>query len=196
MRKEPVFTAAETPPPQRERAATCHRRKDAAALAALVLVAGAILANALVLQSGTHPAPFFTGRQGKERPATRDVTGTTLSVLPRPRPAQAVKAETARVETVKAETVAIRQPPRPVPPLAVAKSEPVRDASYPPAKIAAVQQALAEFGYGQIKATGTIDADTRQAIEQFERHHKLPITGQVSERLTRELSTMVGRSLE
>lgn len=188
--------AAEEAVPRRERGVPRHRRKDAVALAALVIVVGAILANALFLQSGTHPAPFFSSGSAKDGPATRDLTATTLSVLPRPRPAQAAKPEVARVETVKAETIAIRQPPRPVPPSAVAKPEPAREVSPPSAKIAAVQQALAEFGYGQISATGTVDAPTREAIEQFERHHKLPVTGQISERLTRALSTMVGRSLE
>src|SRR5258707_1063 len=58
------------------------------------------------------------------------------------------------------------------------------------------QGAVADYGYGQIKATGIIDGDTRAAIEQFERERKLPITGQASDRVVRELAAMTGRPLE
>ena len=53
-----------------------------------------------------------------------------------------------------------------------------------------------DFGYGQIKPTGNFDAATRAAIEKFERDRKLPVTGQISDRFVRELSTMTGRPLE
>ena len=56
------------------------------------------------------------------------------------------------------------------------------------ARVAAVQRALTEYGYGQLKATGTIGADTQAAIQKFERERKLPVTGQVSDRLVRELA--------
>jgi peptidoglycan hydrolase-like protein with peptidoglycan-binding domain len=65
----------------------------------------------------------------------------------------------------------------------------------PSNRTAAVQRALAEFGYGQIKPTGTIGPETRAAIEKFERERRLPVTGQISERLTRELSIMKGGPL-
>ena len=60
----------------------------------------------------------------------------------------------------------------------------------------AIQRALADFGYGQIKPTGVYDADTRAAIEKFERDRKLPVTGQISDRCVRELAAMTGRPLE
>jgi len=63
-------------------------------------------------------------------------------------------------------------------------------------RVLAVQRALAEYGYGQIKPTGTLDADTKGAIERFEREHRLPITGQLTERVTRELASVTGRPLE
>jgi peptidoglycan hydrolase-like protein with peptidoglycan-binding domain len=59
-----------------------------------------------------------------------------------------------------------------------------------------VQRVLAEFGYGQIKATGVVDPDTRQAIEAFERQHKLPITGAVSDRLTKTMTAMTGQAFD
>jgi peptidoglycan hydrolase-like protein with peptidoglycan-binding domain len=63
-------------------------------------------------------------------------------------------------------------------------------------RVVAVQRALAEYGYGQIKPSGVIDAETKAAIEKFERERKLPITGQVSDRVARELAALTGRPLE
>jgi hypothetical protein len=62
-----------------------------------------------------------------------------------------------------------------------------------PARVIAVHS---EFGYGQIKPSGTLDPDTKHAIATFERQRNLPITGQLSEQLTRELSAATGRALE
>lgn len=63
-------------------------------------------------------------------------------------------------------------------------------------RVIALQRALAEYGYGQIKPSGIIDVDTRAAIEKFERERRLPITGQPSDRVVRELAAMTGRPLE
>jgi peptidoglycan hydrolase-like protein with peptidoglycan-binding domain len=63
-------------------------------------------------------------------------------------------------------------------------------------RVIALQRALAEFGYGQIKSSGIVDADTQRAIERFEREHKLPVTGQLSDRVVRELAAVTGRPLE
>jgi peptidoglycan hydrolase-like protein with peptidoglycan-binding domain len=75
-------------------------------------------------------------------------------------------------------------------------SDPIAALLSPNRRIVAVQRALADYGYGQIKPTGTYDPETRTAIERFERERKLPVTGQVSDRLTRELTAMTGRPLE
>ena len=53
--------------------------------------------------------------------------------------------------------------------------------------MAAVQRALTEYGYGQLKPTGTVGADTQAAIQKFERERRIPVTGQMSDRLVREL---------
>ena len=84
---------------------------------------------------------------------------------------------------------------------AAARPAPVRGDSViertPPSKrVIALQRALAEYGYGQIKPSGTVDPDTQAAIEKFERERKLPITGQASDRVVRELAAMTGRPLE
>jgi len=69
----------------------------------------------------------------------------------------------------------------------------------PPAasrRVAAVQRALTEYGYGQLKPTGTVGSDTHAAIQKFERERKIPVTGQISDRLVRELIAMIGRPIE
>ena len=63
-------------------------------------------------------------------------------------------------------------------------------------RVIALQRALALYGYGQIKPTGIVDAETRAAIERFERERKLPVTGQPSERVARELAGLTGRPLD
>jgi peptidoglycan hydrolase-like protein with peptidoglycan-binding domain len=63
-------------------------------------------------------------------------------------------------------------------------------------RVMAVQRALADFGYGQLKLTGVADAETRVAIEKFERDRRSPITGQITDRLMRDLAAMTGRPLE
>jgi peptidoglycan hydrolase-like protein with peptidoglycan-binding domain len=75
------------------------------------------------------------------------------------------------------------------------RAEPTPTAS-PPGRVLAVQRALAEFGYGQIKTTGVFDPTTKSAIEKFERERKLPVSGKLSDRLMKELAAVTGRPLE
>jgi peptidoglycan hydrolase-like protein with peptidoglycan-binding domain len=76
------------------------------------------------------------------------------------------------------------------------RNDPIADLIAPSKRILAIQRALSDFGYGQIKASGAYDPETRTAIEKFERDHKLPVTGQISDRFVRELAAMTGRPLE
>ena len=75
-------------------------------------------------------------------------------------------------------------------------SDPIAKLIAPSKKVMAVQRALADFGYGQIKPTGVFDPDTGAAVEKFERDHRMPVTGQISDRFVRELAAMSGRPLE
>jgi peptidoglycan hydrolase-like protein with peptidoglycan-binding domain len=85
------------------------------------------------------------------------------------------------------------RPPAPIPP---AKPDPIGDLIAPSKQVVAVQRALSEFGYGQIKPTGIVDPETQSAIQKFERERKLPVTGQLSHRVVRELAAITGRPLE
>jgi peptidoglycan hydrolase-like protein with peptidoglycan-binding domain len=77
-----------------------------------------------------------------------------------------------------------------------ARAEAAVERPAPSKRVIALQRALAEYGYGQIRPSGIIDAETQAAIEKFERERKLPITGQASDRVVRELAAMTGRPLE
>ena len=81
-------------------------------------------------------------------------------------------------------------------PSAPVRSEPAVERPAPSRRVIALQRALAEYGYGQIKPTGIVDAGTQAAIERFERERRLPVTGQPSDRLARELAVLTGRPLE
>jgi len=76
------------------------------------------------------------------------------------------------------------------------RNDPIAELIAPSKRVLAIQRALADFGYGQIKPTGVYDQDTRMAIEKFERDHRLPVTGQISDQVVRELAAMTGRLLE
>lgn len=88
---------------------------------------------------------------------------------------------------LKREAAAPKPTPRP---------DPIADLIAPSARVTAVQRALNDFGYGPVKATGQYGAETITAIQKFERDRKLPVTGQISPRLIRELSALTGRPLE
>jgi hypothetical protein len=161
--------------------------------------AAAILINAMALQSGPHPAPLFLGKAAK---AAAEPTGSVVTILPRPRPPEleAARAAAATNARAKAEPsdAALKSPMAPpgrMNAAGIKRTNSIPEPAAAPKQLAAVQRALADFGYGQIKPNGVVDAETRAAIEKFERERKLPVTGQVSERVVRELAAMTGRAL-
>jgi hypothetical protein len=81
----------------------------------------------------------------------------------------------------------VMRPPAPIP--APAQTAGAR-------RVAAVQRALTQYGYGQLKPTGAVGADTQAAISKFEHARKLPVTGQMSDRLVRELTAMTGHPID
>lgn len=91
--------------------------------------------------------------------------------------------------------------PAPTTPVASAALPAPVTPSAPPApapsrQLVAVQRVLGDFGYGQVRPNGVFDPETRAAIERFEKSRNMPVTGQLSDRLVRELGAMSGRPLE
>jgi hypothetical protein len=144
-----------------------HRPVDCVAILSATAATILITVNAVFLQSGARQAPFVAN------PAPPMVTGAA-----RPKPAEQAAA-------------------KPMPQAIPARSDdPIAELIGPSPRILAVQRVLSEFGYGQIKPSGILDDATSSAIEIFEREHKLPITGRVSDRLVSDLSAMVGRPVQ
>jgi peptidoglycan hydrolase-like protein with peptidoglycan-binding domain len=66
----------------------------------------------------------------------------------------------------------------------------------PSTKVLAVQRVLARLGYGPVKYNGVSDAATKNAIERFERDRGLTKTGEIGDRLFKELATVTGAPVE
>lgn len=213
----PRKTSADEKMPRRRRAAAAamddeegrglvlrvllHSPKDALAAFVAFGACSMIVANALFLQKEPHPAPMF-GHAVAPRTAFM-----APSPLPRPRPPQADAArseprlpDSGRVERRTADPLAnqmnattgalprahVPRPPAPIPHQRISESR----------RVAAVQRVLSEYGYGQLRPTGIVDPDTRAAIRRFEERRRMPVTGQISARLVRELSAMIGHPIE
>jgi hypothetical protein len=197
-----------------------HSPKDM--LAGLLAAAAvcAILANALFLQAGRHPSPMFSSVVTLPAPQA-----AVVSPLPRPRPVElsseppeirpveARGADPKHVEIKSADPRGDSKKPDSKNPDLVVKSTGAptaapANAARPPApipdtaqsagarRVAAVQRALTQYGYGQLKATGAVGSDTQAAITKFERDRKLPVTGQMSDRLVKELTAMIGHPID
>jgi peptidoglycan hydrolase-like protein with peptidoglycan-binding domain len=81
-------------------------------------------------------------------------------------------------------------------PMPRTRPDPIGDLIAPTPRVIAVQRALNDFGYGPVKATGVYGPETIAAIQKLERDRKLPVTGQISPRVLKELSALTGKSIE
>ena len=147
-----------------------------------------IIVNALFLQSGARSAPFLA------TPAPPPVADLQPKAVPQGtlKPADMAPTHTAALPPRLQQAAAV---PSPVP-LPPRRNDPIADLIGPSQRIQAVQRVLSEYGYGQLKSSGLPDDATSQAIEKFEREHKLPISGRISDKLVRELAAMTGRPIE
>lgn len=164
----------------------------------------AIVANAM-MQNGPHPAPFFRPPVEVLRPAP----------LPPSRPVELSGRDTAQAAdpTQAAGSRGVRATtpgnivPQPTPrdpiadvlkagtnPAPAASSTPVPDAGRiePNRAVINAQRALNKLNYGPMKPDGLLGPGTKQAIERFERDHRLPVTGELAPRTLRELASASG----
>lgn len=63
-------------------------------------------------------------------------------------------------------------------------------------RVLALQRTLARLGYGPVRLTGTYGADTKAAIERFERDWMMPITGLMSETVFSKVAAVNGAPIE
>jgi peptidoglycan hydrolase-like protein with peptidoglycan-binding domain len=147
-----------------------RRPIDSIAIIAAVATAFVIVVNAIFLQSSTHAPPFFDAKSSTAKTDSLKplVTGTPARPIAAPAPQ----------------------------PVAARRNDAITELIGPSSRIAAVQRALAEYGYGPVKASGILDDATSAAIAKFERDHNLPNSGRVSDRLVKELTAMVGHPID
>jgi hypothetical protein len=178
--------------------------KDMVAGAFAFVAVAAVIANALFLQAGHHPSPMFgsvfampaAGPLPRPRPLEADVAAFEAkpaeSKPAEPKAADPLASLVKATSAPQAAPSNVVRPPAPIP--ASSRAEII--ASSGSRRVAAVQRALTEYGYGQLKPTGTVGSDTQAAIQKFEREHRIPVTGQMSDRLVRELTAMIGHPID
>lgn len=162
-------------------AKAARRPVDTVAVVGAVAASLVIVVNAVFLQSGSHPAPFFANTPAAPLPADARSRAPGPAIAKSAEPTASVRPPAAARTP---QTVSLR------------RNDPIAEMLGSSTRVAAVQRVLSEFGYGQIKPTGVLDRATSAAIEKFEREHRLPVTGLLSDRLVSELSGMSGRPLD
>jgi hypothetical protein len=195
-----------------------RRPLDTLVFLILAAAASTIVVNGIYLQHGPHPAPIFAvhslpvaASRDPAAPAQR-LRATDLPAahhdavaLPRARPASAPAAAAARKDPIAeliAENPAPAQPhpaaapPRPAAPPVPQRPAVTRSLAGPSRQVLAIQHALSDFGYGQLSPTGILDAETRAAVQRFEKARNLPITEEITEAVRRELAAVTGRNLD
>ena len=177
------------------RAGAVLLRKPGRTLAVVVFtgILCGIAANALFFQTARHPAPIFHGPV-----IARPALPVSAPVPPAvPLPPQRPLEKTAAPQPQPAPVVTPAPRPVEAPPrdqigaLLSAGAPAPAPATDPAPRIVAAQKALMKLGY-VVKADGIMGAGTRKAIEMFEQSRKLPVTGDLSARVMRELSALSG----
>ncbi len=192
-----------------------HSPKDTVAGLLAAAAICAILANALFLQAGRHPSPMFGSVVTLPAPQA-----AVVSPLPRPRPveltARPAEAEPPEIRPVEVRgadprsdsrsgdsrnpdamtNLVVKSTGAPTAAPAAVTRPPAPSPASGARRVAAVQRALTQYGYGQLKPDGAVGADTQTAISKFERDRKLPVTGQISDRLVKELTVMIGHPID
>jgi hypothetical protein len=184
---------------------------------ALLGIAGIVVVNALILQKSRHPAPLLSGAASPQ--VLLPHQAATLRVeTPRVIPLSAAESDPAALlaasPAATPQVMSVRPPPRqpghaaPVNETAEARAHDAiaqligangaglaAGAAAPAIEdsrtIAAVQRALVKIGY-VLRADGVMGTSTRQAIAQFERDRHLPVKGELSPRVRRELTVLSG----
>ncbi|WP_029354172.1 peptidoglycan-binding domain-containing protein [Bosea sp. 117] len=196
-----------------------QRRSDLVMALVLIGASAVVLTNALALQkshrSSSAPAPSATQSVPLPVPAPEEVrrmaapaadpqppapaaapsSAAPFPVAPRPPSKPAAPPRTENVPGAAPQT-------RTAQPSGIgALASEVTGSIRPPADVAVsprvmdVQKALAKLGYGPIRIDGRIGVSTQEAIQRFERDRRLPITGEISDKMVQELNAVSGMSI-
>ena len=137
--------------------------KDTIAVTVAGATVVAIVVNAMFLQAGRHQSPLF----GVSISETQPAAAATTSPLPRARPSD---ADARPIETVSVAAKPVASPAAPrTASAAPSRNDPLANLIVSSQRVAAIQRALTDYGYGRLKPTGAIGADTQAAIQKFPR---------------------------
>jgi peptidoglycan hydrolase-like protein with peptidoglycan-binding domain len=168
---------------------------------AFVVVFSFVAANALWYQPGGHPSPILKTRTALNTlgfSATRrepdDVTTFVIErvgedepmpavtdVTPGDRPFDVAKAETGNAEEIDPIAAAIMDAEKD-PSVTSAVQKPVASDL-----VMKIQKGLSNIAYTDIAVDGLIGEKTRMAIRHFEKHYRLPQTGEPNEKVLAKL---------
>ena len=175
---------------------------------AFLVVFSFVAANALWYQPGGHPAPFLKMRSHDNslgftatRPEPHDVTTflieregeedplpEVIDVTPAERPFDEVAKVT---ETRPAQTQAEAEADPVAAAIMEAEADPAVTSAVarpvPSDLVMKIQKGLSNIAYTDIAVDGLIGDKTRMAIRHFEKHYRLPVTGEPNEQVLAKL---------
>lgn len=140
---------------------------------------------------------FFEETLGMEQtgePTTRvlaalRIDGATVAAIPRDRPSDTNTSGGVEIDPVAA---AIRKAETPRPKAEPASLNSATTSAKPASRelIAKIQQGLINIAYADVKVDGVAGQQTRNAIRHFEKHYRLPETGEPSEVVLKKLKSI------
>lgn len=135
------------------------------------LFAGAIVVNAVVLQSEKHPSPLFR----------------TVAKANEPFPVPPVRPDAAAARNTAAPAPAQTAAAKPVPADKTKAPEKAAAPETSDALVAEIQRELGKRGYFKGEATGKVGAATTQAIRDFQFAQRMAVDGRPSEPLLNDI---------
>lgn len=165
------------------------------AIAAMAAIALGIVVNALAMQKTRHPAPLFVvpAAAGQAVPGNSALLSGTPVPTPRPvnEPAASVDhGATPRHAAPEKDLIAQLLRPHVMLP-----GQESPKAPEPSKSVMKAQQALVKLGF-VLRPDGVLGGTTRQAIERFERDRGLPVKGDLTPKIRRQLMAQSGIAME
>jgi peptidoglycan hydrolase-like protein with peptidoglycan-binding domain len=114
------------------------------------------------------------------------IDGATVSAIPKERPSEAINDTGVSIDPVAA---AIRNAANVN---ATPKAQPISAVSKPVTNdmVAKIQQGLVNIAYADVTVDGLAGQQTRNAIRNFEKHYRLPETGEPNEAVLKKLKSI------
>ena len=183
-----------------------------------VVAGAAILVNALAWQKTRHPAPLFSWLTPAAPPKEPKIAGSAALPAPRSQPAmEFLVSHSKPIEKPAAQKTPAEQrviasplkphdsisqileapfvPKTPAPALRAPSMKAKAAAAAPSKAVLAAQRALVKLGF-VLHPNGVAGTATRRAIERYEHDHGLPVRGDLTPALMRQLRAEAARQAQ